>query len=73
MSEEEDHLVTITLPKRRADLLMNLLDSYEMVSGWCRFNRWLGKWVLIGGLTAIVLLSDALSGLKNILSTIGKH
>lgn len=74
MSDDvEDHPVTITLPKSRAENLMNLLSAYEMVSSWCRFNRSIGKWVLIGGLTMIVLMSDALSGVKNLLSAFGKH
>lgn len=72
----QDHMddpVTITLPKRKADLLFKIIDAVEMIENWCRFNRWIGKWVLVGGLTAIVLLSDALNGLKNILSSLGKH
>lgn len=74
MSDDvDDHQVTIILPKSRAENLMNLLAAYEMVSNWCKFNRSIGKWALIGGLTLVVLLSDALSGIKNILSTLGKH
>jgi len=65
--------VTITLPRRKADLLFKIIDAVEMIENWCRFNRWIGKWVLIGGLTAIVLLSDAINGLRNILASLGKH
>jgi hypothetical protein len=68
----EEH-VTVTLPRRKADLLIKLIDTVDTIDGWCRFNRWLGKWVLIGGLTAVVLLSNAIDGLKNILSSMGKH
>jgi hypothetical protein len=74
MSDDvDDHQVTIILPKSRAENLMSLLAAYEMVSNWCKFNRSIGKWVLVFGLTLVVLLSDALSGIKNILSTLGKH
>ena len=73
LTDNSEDQINVTLPRRKADLLFKILDAVEMIEGWCRFNRWLGKWVLIGGLTAIVLLSDALNGLKNILSSLGKH
>lgn len=73
LTDNSEDLVSVTLPRRKADLLFKILDTVETVEGWCRFNRWLGKWLIIGGLTAIVLFSDALNGLKNILSTFGKH
>ena len=70
---KDDEHITITLPKARAELLFRLLDAFAMIDGWCRVNKWIGKWVLIGALTAIVLLSDALNGIKNILASLGKH
>lgn len=70
---KDDEQVNITLPKARAELLFRLLDAFAMIDGWCRVNKWIGKWVLVGALTGIVLLSDALSGLRNILSSFGKH
>ena len=73
LTDNSEEHVTLSLPRRKADLLIKIIDTVETIDGWCRFNRWLGKWVLIGGLTAIILLSDALNGLKNILSSLGKH
>ena len=73
LTDNSEEQVSVTLPRRKADLLFKILDTVETIEGWCRFNRWLGKWVLFVGLTAIVLFSDAINGIKNILSTFGKH
>lgn len=73
LTDNSDEQVTVTLPRRKADLLLRLLDSVETIEGWCRFNKWIGKWILIGGLTAIIILSDAIDGLKNIFHSLGKH
>lgn len=73
LTDNSEELVTVTLPRRRADLLFRLLDAVEKIEGWCVINRWIGKWILFAGLTAIILLSDAIDRAKNMLHSFGKH
>ena len=65
MSDAEEFLEK--LDKDDLDRLERLLATLRMVDGWCKVSRWIGKWIIVSGLTLLVLLSGAVEALQKLI------
>lgn len=65
MSDAEKFLSK--LDKADVERLDRLLATLRMVDGWCRVNRAIGKWIIVGGISLLILLSGAWDALRNLL------
>lgn len=61
MSELEE----LTPEQKKA--LIWLAGVLERMNGWCAVNKWIGKTILITGLTALILFSNAIDAFKHLL------
>jgi hypothetical protein len=50
-----------------------LLQVIEMVDGWCKINRVIGKFLIASIIGALILFSQGFDALRNLLSWGGKH
>lgn len=48
-------------------ILSWLIKTLRMVDGWCRVNRAIGKFLIVGLLLGLIMLSNALDAVKNLL------
>lgn len=44
-----------------------LLAIVGRIEGWCAVNRWIGKVILVGGIGALILLSNVVDAVKNLI------
>lgn len=65
MSEAEKFLQK--LDKGDLQRLDWLLSVLRKVDGWCSVNRFVGKWVIVTGLTFLVLLSGAVEAFQKLI------
>ena len=63
---DEDH-ITVTLPKDDYQRLSKLLSTLKMVDGWCRINRAIAKFLIFGIITALIVMSQTLDAVKNLI------
>ena len=61
----------LTPDQRKA--LIRLANSWAKVEGWCLINKAIGKLVIIGGLGVIILVSQSVDAIKNLLRGFGKQ
>jgi hypothetical protein len=50
-----------------AERLKRFAGLLERVDGWCKINRWIGKFILVGGIGLLILFSNALDAVKNLI------
>lgn len=56
-----------TLTPEEIERLRRFSGVLERVEGWCLINRAIAKIVLIGGIGLLILFSNALDAVKNLL------
>ncbi len=44
-----------------------LLGIIGKIDGWCAVNRWIGKYLIIGGIGLLILFSQGLDAIKNLI------
>lgn len=65
MSEDTHDLLKLEPDDVR--LLLRLIRIMKRIEGWCAVNRWIGKTLLYGALTLLVLLSGAVEAIQKLI------
>lgn len=47
--------------------LSRLLRTIERVEGWCKINRAIAKFIIYGGIAALIVLSQGIDAIKHLL------
>lgn len=69
----ENDTVNVTLSSTDYQLFMTFISTLRRIDGWCKINKAIGKWLLFGGITLLILMSQGLDAVRNLLGLSGKH
>lgn len=50
-----------------------LLTALKRVDGWCRINRFIGRYLILGAIAVIVLMSNGYDALARFISFLRGH
>lgn len=67
---EHTRLFVSSLSKDDIDRLAWLLGVVEMVEGWCKVNRYIGKIVIVSILAGLILFSQAMEAVGKLIGAI---
>lgn len=70
---DSDNLNLESLTPEQRKALIRLATAWAKVEGWCLINKAIGKFVIFGGLGIIILLSQGIDAIKNLLRGFGKQ